>query len=141
MVQAVSTYCFSQSVKADVDDILSKIGFEVSPPSIDLKEMIAQTNLEETCKESKQGEKVWDMLYADCISALETCVEGDLKHFHNARYMLAQGFYRRAQEGDLERAKDELSFCFRSSRSYFTINMWEIDGMVKKGRYHFVPYL
>ncbi|KAK4742823.1 hypothetical protein SAY87_000824 [Trapa incisa] len=131
--EVVSTYCFSQTVKAAVDDIL-KIDFEVLPPSIDLKEMTAQTVLEETCKESKQLEEAWHMLYADCISALETCVEGDLKHFHKARYMLAQGFYRRALDGDLERAKDELSFCFKSSRSYFTINMWEIDGMVKKGR-------
>ncbi|KAL0394172.1 UNVERIFIED_CONTAM: Calcineurin-binding protein 1 [Sesamum latifolium] len=44
---------------------------------------------------------------------------------------------RIAQErgtGDLEKAKEEFSFCFKSSRSSFTINMWEIDSMVKKGR-------
>lgn len=79
-------------------------------------------------------EEVWDMLYNDCLSALETCIEGDLKHFHKARYMLAQGLYRRGRSGDLEKAKEELSFCFKSSRSSFTIYMWEIDGMVKKGR-------
>lgn len=141
MVQVVSAYCFSQTVKAAVDDILLKIGFEVSPPAIELENMTAQKNMEKICKESKWLEEVWEMLYADCLSALETCVEGDLKHFHKARYILAQGFYRRAQKGDLERAKDELSFCFKSSRSYFTINMWEIDGMVKKGRYCFVPSL
>lgn len=84
---------------------------------------------------SQQLEEVWRMLYSDCLSALEICVEGDLKHFHKARYMLAQGLYRRGDRGDLEKAKDELSFCFKSSRSSFTYNMWEIDGMVKKGRY------
>lgn len=84
---------------------------------------------------TEQLENVWNLLYSDCLSALEICVEGDLKHFHKARYMLAQGLYRRGTSGDLEKAKDELSFCFKSSRSSFTYNMWEIDGMVKKGRY------
>ncbi|OWM67747.1 hypothetical protein CDL15_Pgr017443 [Punica granatum] len=134
VLKVVSGYCFSQTVKAAVAEILCKISCEVSPASMDLKEMIAQKNLEGRCEKSKQLEEVWEMLYTDCLSALETCVEGDLKHFHKARYMLAQGFYKRAQKGDLERAKDELSFCFKSSRSSFTINMWEIDGMVKKGR-------
>lgn len=78
--------------------------------------------------------EVWRILYSDCLSALETCVEGDLKHFHKARYMLAQGLYKRGDTGDVEKAKDELSFCFKSSRSSFTINMWEIDSTVKKGR-------
>lgn len=84
---------------------------------------------------SIQMEGVWHMLYNDSLSALGTCVEGDLKHFHKARYMLAQGLYKRGGSSDLQRAKEELSFCFKSSRSSFTINMWEIDGMVKKGRY------
>lgn len=79
-------------------------------------------------------EEAWSLLFDDCISALEICVEGDLKHFHKARYMLAQGLYYRGEENDLERAKEELSFCFKSSRSVFTINMWEIDGAIKKGR-------
>lgn len=90
---------------------------------------------------SQQLEGVWHMLYNDCLSALEICVEGDLKHFHKARYMLAQGFYRRGDKGDLEKARDELSFCFKSSRSSFTYNMWEIDGMVKKGRYKLFMHL
>ncbi|KAL8264591.1 hypothetical protein R6Q59_022721 [Mikania micrantha] len=76
----------------------------------------------------------WHMLYDDCLSALQICVEGDLKHFHKARYMLAQGLYSKGESGDLEKAKDELSFCFKSSRSSFTINMWEIDSTEKKGR-------
>lgn len=79
----------------------------------------------------------WHMLYNDCLSALQVCVEGDLKHFHKARYMLAQGLYRKGENGDLEKAKDELSFCFKSSRSAYTINMWEIDSTVKKGRYKY----
>ncbi|CAK9175443.1 unnamed protein product [Ilex paraguariensis] len=44
--------------------------------------------------------------------------------------ILAQGLYRRGESGDLEKAKEELSFCFKSSRSSFTINMWEIDDLV-----------
>lgn len=87
---------------------------------------------------SIQMEGVWHMLYNDSLSALGICVEGDLKHFHKARYMLAQGLYRRGGSSDLQRAKEELSFCFKSSRSSFTINMWEIDGMVKKGRYRHI---
>jgi calcineurin-binding protein cabin-1 len=95
-------------------------------------------NLEACYAKSGEGsiqmEGVWHMLYNDSLSALGICVEGDLKHFHKARYMLAQGLYRRGGSSDLQRAKEELSFCFKSSRSSFTINMWEIDGMVKKGR-------
>lgn len=79
-------------------------------------------------------DKVWLVLYDDCISALGICVEGELKHFHKARYKMALGLYRRGDACDLERARDELSFCFKSSRSSFTVNMWEIDGMAKKGR-------
>ena len=101
-----------------------------------------QTNSEEIKHEGLiELDKAWSLLYNDCLSALETCVEGDLKHFHKARYMLAQGLYRRGESGDIERAKDQLSFCFKSSRSSFTINMWEIDSMVKKGRYGFVVTL
>lgn len=85
-------------------------------------------------------DKAWSILYNDCLSALETCVEGDLKHFHKARYILALGIYKRGESGDIERAKDQLSFCFKSSRSSFTINMWEIDSMVKKGRYGFIVF-
>lgn len=84
--------------------------------------------------ELSQLEEAWNILYSDCLTALKTCVEGELKHFHKARYKIAQGHYRRRQIGDLELAKDELSFCFKSSRSSFTINMWEIDGMARKGR-------
>ena len=78
--------------------------------------------------------KAWRILFDDCIAALEVCVEGELKHFHKARYMLAQGFYNRGEGNDLEREKEQLSFCFKSNRSIFTINMWEIDGVVRKGR-------
>lgn len=85
------------------------------------------------CDTSDSGD-TWLILYNDCLSALQICVEGDLKHFHKARYMLAQGFYNKGETGDLEKAKDELSFCFKSSRSSFTVNMWEIDSMEKKGR-------
>ncbi|KAI7732217.1 hypothetical protein M8C21_006100 [Ambrosia artemisiifolia] len=90
--------------------------------------------LDKTNGDTLDSGDMWHMLYNDCLSALQICVEGDLKHFHRARYMLAQGLYNKGESGDLEKAKDELSFCFKSSRSSFTINMWEIDSMEKKGR-------
>lgn len=117
-------------------NIFSKMGPEIPDLYMDVEDKSIQANPEDAkLVDSHLLEEVWSMLYRDCLSALETCVEGDLKHFHKARYMLAQGFYRRGESGDLERAKDELSFCFKSSRSSFTINMWEIDSSVKKGRY------
>jgi calcineurin-binding protein cabin-1 len=114
--------------------IFGKMGSEIAHSPVHIKDN-TQANADEIKHEkSLKLDEAWCMLYGDCISALETCVEGDLKHFHKARYMLAQGLYKRGESGDLERAKDELSFCFKSSRSSFTINMWEIDSMVKKGR-------
>lgn len=115
-LKVVSDYCYSQSTKETIATMTSRMGLESSE--------FLEDKLEE----------VWDMLYKDCLSALEICVDGDLKHFHKARYMLAQALYQRKGTGDLERAKDQLSFCFKSSRSSFTINMWEIDSSVKKGR-------
>lgn len=99
-----------------------------------IEQMVCNGNSDNNI-DSVKLEEVRNMLYHDCLSALEICVEGDLKHFHKARYMLAQGLYRRGWSGDVEKAKEELSFCFKSTRSSFTINMWEIDSMVKKGRY------
>jgi calcineurin-binding protein cabin-1 len=108
----------------------------LSNPSFDQNEKIGvlDTKEENKCIEPDLLDKVWHILYDDCLYALGTCVEGELKHFHKARYKLAQGLYRRGEAGDLERAKEELSFCFKSSRSSFTVNMWEIDGTVRKGR-------
>lgn len=72
-------------------------------------------------------------LLEDCVTVMRVCVEGDLKHFHKARYRLAHGLYTH-EVRDLDKAKEELAFCFRSSRSMFTINMWEIDGSLRKIR-------
>ncbi|KAL2340079.1 hypothetical protein Fmac_008019 [Flemingia macrophylla] len=119
ILKVLSANSFNQSVNKAVTNILG--GMDSS---------FLDTKHEELLK----LDTVRSMLYNDCLSALETCVEGDLKHFHKARYMLAQGLYKRGESGDIERAKDHLSFCFKSSRSSFTINMWEIDSMVKKGR-------
>ncbi|XP_065850006.1 calcineurin-binding protein 1 isoform X2 [Euphorbia lathyris] len=131
----LSGYSFSQSVKDAAMNILDKLEPKSSHPSDDMKEKSNRGDSADiTHEESICMEEVWNMLYNDCLYALEVCVEGDLKHFHKARYMLAQGLYRRHLNNDLERAKDEISFCFKSSRSSFTINMWEIDSMVKKGR-------
>lgn len=112
-LKIAAMYSFSQTTKETVMNILDK------------------SNPENTPHDSGD---MWHILYNDCLSALQICIEGDLKHFHKARYMLAQGLYRKGEIGDLEKAKDELSFCFKSSRSCFTINMWEIDSTVKKGR-------
>ncbi|XP_028058913.1 calcineurin-binding protein 1 isoform X2 [Camellia sinensis] len=134
-LKVVAEYSFNESTKENIVKILSRMGTEIPDLLMDVEDKSIQTNPEDTkLVDSHQLEEAWHMLYRDCLSALEICVEGDLKHFHKARYMLAQGLYRRGESGDLERAKDELSFCFKSSRSSFTINMWEIDSMVKKGR-------
>jgi calcineurin-binding protein cabin-1 len=132
--QVLSANSFDQSVKEAVTSILGS-----TDTSLNTKERVIHTNYVETKHEGLFNlDTAWSMLYNDCLSALETCVEGELKHFHRARYMLAQGLYRRGESGDIERAKDQLSFCFKSSRSSFTINMWEIDSMAKKGRYIFI---
>ncbi|XP_058189790.1 calcineurin-binding protein 1 isoform X2 [Rhododendron vialii] len=134
-LKVVAEYSSSQPTKENVMNIFNKMGPEIPDLHMDVEDKSIQANPEDAkLVDSHLLEEVWSMLYRDCLSALETCVEGDLKHFHKARYMLAQGFYRRGESGDLERAKDELSFCFKSSRSSFTINMWEIDSSVKKGR-------
>lgn len=73
--------------------------------------------------DSELIEEAWSVLYNDCLLALESCLQGELKHFHKAKYMIAQGFYKRGDLGDLERAEDELSFCFKSSRTSFAVNM------------------
>ncbi|KAL5850527.1 hypothetical protein ACOSQ4_008540 [Xanthoceras sorbifolium] len=135
LLKVLSVYSFSQSIKDAVMNIFSQMDQEIPyMPEVNMDGSHLLNAEERNHNALIQMEEVWHMLYNDCLSALEVCIEGDLKHFHKARYMLAQGLYRRGQSGDLEKAKDELSFCFKSSRSSFTINMWEIDGMVKKGR-------
>ncbi|GAB2275872.1 hypothetical protein Dimus_010617 [Dionaea muscipula] len=125
-------YCYCDSTKDAAMNILGKLGLDKQQMVVDKTDKSGQNKLIEKRQDNSQRlADVWHMLYSDCLAALEICVEGDLKHFHKARYMLARGLYTR---GDVEKAKEELSFCFKSSRSSFTINMWEIDGMVKKGR-------
>ncbi|KAG6608101.1 Calcineurin-binding protein 1, partial [Cucurbita argyrosperma subsp. sororia] len=129
----LSTYAFNQSTRDALMEILNKFGSKTLdlPSGVDGSEANSEDIKHD---ESLKVEEAWHMLYNDCLYGLETCVEGDLKHYHKARYALAQGLYRRGERGDLGRAKDELSFCFKSSRSSFTINMWEIDSTIKKGR-------
>ncbi|KAL8522145.1 hypothetical protein ACS0TY_012334 [Phlomoides rotata] len=128
-LKVVAAHSFSQSAK---DTVKKVFGCESSESLMHGNEGVSNSNSEVV--DVQISEQVWNLLYSDCLSALETCVEGDLKHFHKARYMLAQGLHRRGGAGDVEKAKEELSFCFKSSRSLFTVNMWEIDSMVKKGR-------
>lgn len=127
-------YSFGESVKDAVMDIIRGMTPETSLLE-DVMDKSCQKNMEQKHHDESEQMEVWTMLYNDCLSALEICVGGDLKHFHKARFMLAQGLYKKGGRVDLQKAKDELSFCFKSSRSSFTINMWEIDGMVKKGKY------
>ncbi|XP_073129413.1 calcineurin-binding protein 1-like isoform X1 [Henckelia pumila] len=130
-LKVVAAHSFVRSTKESVMNIFSGLGCENSKSSMYVEDGSSCTNSE--LVGLHQFEKIWNLLYSDCLTALETCVEGDLKHFHKARYMLSQGLYRRGGPGDLEKAKEELSFCFKSSsRSSFTINMWEIDSMVKR---------
>ncbi|KAG6388010.1 hypothetical protein SASPL_153207 [Salvia splendens] len=131
-MEVVAAHAFSQSAKEGVTNILGGSTSESPDSSVNVKDGVSNSNSEGV--EFQKLEQVWDLLYSDCLSALETCVEGDLKHFHKARYVLAQGLHRRGGAGDLEKAKEELSFCFKSYRSSFTVNMWEIDSTVKKGR-------
>lgn len=137
-LQVLSAYSYDQSVKDRAMELIRKMTPETQLSQEDEKDKSCQ-NMEEKNYDESVGMEVWNMLYNDCVSALEICIGGDLKHFHKARFMLSQGLYKRGETGDVQRAKDELSFCFKSSRSCFTINMWEIDGMVKKGRYGHNP--
>nr|XP_016504943.1 PREDICTED: uncharacterized protein LOC107822878 [Nicotiana tabacum] len=132
-LKVVAAHCFNESTQDTVMDILSKVCPSISESTCS-EDRTPNAYSVNDVKGDSHFEGVWQMLYNDCLSALEICVEGDLKHFHKARYMLAQGLYRRGGKMDLEKAKEELSFCFKSARSSFTINMWEIDSMVKKGR-------
>lgn len=135
-IKVVAGYCFQHSTKEKVSSLLEaackdtqmsveteKSGFLSEAAKSEIRPETADFLLE-----------AWRLLFDDCIAAIEVCVEGELKHFHKARYKLAQGLYFRGEGNDLERAKEELSFCFKSNRSIFTINMWEIDGVVRKGR-------
>ncbi|GKV09994.1 hypothetical protein SLEP1_g21423 [Rubroshorea leprosula] len=133
VLKVLSAYSYDQSVKDRAMELIRKMTPGTQLLQEDEKDKSCQ-NMEEKNYDESVGMEVWNMLYNDCVSALEICIGGDLKHFHKARFMLSQGLYKRGEMGDVQRAKDELSFCFKSSRSCFTINMWEIDGMVKKGR-------
>ncbi|CAI9093601.1 OLC1v1029145C2 [Oldenlandia corymbosa var. corymbosa] len=133
-MKMVASYSYMESTKLTVMRILDEIDHEISQSRTSADERSADGNSTCSLVNMSKLEEVWHLLYNDCLAALEICVEGELKHFHKARYMLAQGFYQRGESGDLEKAKEELSFCFKSSRSSFTINMWEIDSTVKKGR-------
>ncbi|CAL0319261.1 unnamed protein product [Lupinus luteus] len=131
ILKVISANSFSHSVKETVISILD----DMDSSFLNTMERCVQINSKGKKHEGLlKMDTAWSMLYNDCLSALETCIEGDLKHFHKARYMLAQGLYKRGESGDIDKAKEHLSFCFRSSRSSFTINMWEIDSTVKKGR-------
>ncbi|RRT85444.1 hypothetical protein B296_00007914 [Ensete ventricosum] len=131
----VATHAFSQSTREKIQEMFDWTNQDLMQLNLDGNDVFDQDDTKEKKTiDPKLLDKAWHILYDDCLIALGICVEGELKHFHKARYMLAKGLYRRGEAGDLERAKEELSFCFKSSRSSFTVNMWEIDGMARKGR-------
>lgn len=132
VLQVVAAYAFNQEAKEKILNMFSWTSEDLM--NFVNKKDVAAENSKEKWFGGSLADEAWHVLYDDCLCALEICVEGELKHFHKARYILAQGYYRRGEPGDLERAKDEISFCFKSSRSAFTFNMWEIDGATKKGR-------
>ncbi|URE35099.1 Calcineurin binding protein 1 [Musa troglodytarum] len=133
--EVVATHAFSQSTREKIQEMFDSTNQDLMQLNLDGKDVFDQDDTKEKKTiDPKLLDKAWHILYDDCLRALGICVEGELKHFHKARYMLAKGLYRKGEAGDLERAKEELSFCFKSSRSSFTVNMWEIDGMARKGR-------
>ncbi|KAG9157281.1 hypothetical protein Leryth_004949 [Lithospermum erythrorhizon] len=131
-IKVVAAYSHSQSTRERLMQLLGPVS-----EALLMGGHVEDNNTNSECNENLDSTtmgEIWNTLYKDCLLALETCVEGELKHFHKARYVLAQGLYIRGGTGDLEKAKEQLSFCFKSSRSSFTINMWEIDSTVKKAR-------
>lgn len=85
VLKVVAEYSFSESTKENVMKILSRMGTEIPDLLMDVEDKSIQTNPEDTkLVDSHQLEKAWHMLYRDCLSALEICVEGDLKHFRKA---------------------------------------------------------
>ncbi|XP_042375103.1 calcineurin-binding protein 1-like isoform X1 [Zingiber officinale] len=135
ILQAVAAHVFHQSTRETILDMFQMSNEDLMQFTADTTDVPVQDDLQKRKNiDPKILENAWHLLYDDCLAALRICVEGELKHFHKARYILAKGLYRRGESGDVERAKEELSFCFKSSRSSFTVNMWEIDGMARKGR-------
>lgn len=151
ILQAVGQYCFLSSTLEKVEkickaavvlpDIAGSIGDSVVVPvegavreGADAQVVVTGKAIEkftiEDLKEDADKEllnQVWNALFDDCAAALQSCFDGELKHFHKARYRLALGLHCRGDDHDLEKAKEELAFCFKTHRSLFTINMWEID--------------
>lgn len=91
-------------------------------------------------EDNQQLKQAWRLLFDDCIAALQSCFDGELKHFHKARYRMAVGLHCRGDDHDSDKSKEELAFCFKTQRSLFTINMWEIDeSHLRKSRWNGCP--
>ncbi|KAG0581073.1 hypothetical protein KC19_4G222800 [Ceratodon purpureus] len=152
ILQVVGQYCFLSSTLEKVEkicqaavgvlpDVAGPVGESVVLPvegsvqeGVDSQVVVTGKAIEKftigDLKEDADKEllkQVWNALFDDCAAALQSCFDGELKHFHKARYRLALGLHCRGDDHDLEKAKEELAFCFKTHRSLFTINMWEID--------------
>ncbi|KAK9169135.1 hypothetical protein Syun_001275 [Stephania yunnanensis] len=84
LIKLFFAYSYNPSTKAAViiDSVCSRT-------PVDDKESCDQANSEDPkYVEPQNAGEEWDLLHKDCIYAVEACVEGELKHFHKARYML-----------------------------------------------------
>ena len=109
-------YCYQPSSKEKVSGVLEvtcKDAYKISVENEKSGLLTEVVKLDILPEAPEPLVEAWKLLFDDCIAALEVCVEGELKHFHKARYMLAQGFYNRGEGNDLEREKEQLSFCFK----------------------------
>ncbi|KAL2642164.1 hypothetical protein R1flu_009751 [Riccia fluitans] len=152
VLQVIAEHCYVPSTKEKVSSLLKRVMEAIGENSAsaafasipglengngsDKATQAFSRRLSGPSDSSDQKQLISDIrkeLLEDCITVMRVCVEGELKHFHKARYRLAHGLFTH-EVRDLDRAKEELAFCFRSSRSMFTINMWEIDGSLRKIR-------
>ncbi|CAM6113955.1 unnamed protein product [Calypogeia fissa] len=126
-LQVIALHCYVPSTKEKVFNLLECIS-ESNP------EILSSPNCAENFSNHELILQIRRHLFDDCLMAMKVCVEGELKHYHKARFRMAHCLCSPTEIQDLDKAKEELAFCFRSSRSLFTINMWEIDSSLRKIR-------
>lgn len=126
-LEIIAQHCYSSSIKEKVVTLLKSVSDCYTPVQSSLVPA-------DPVNSSDLLVEIRRQLFEDCVAVMRMCMEGELKHYHKARFRLAHALYSCTGNQDVDRAKEELAFCFRSSRSLFTINMWEIDGSLRKIR-------
>ena len=86
LFQVVSKYSYVVGTKEKIDSLL-QFGQSLDGLETDVN---ADAVLE---AEKSNIEDAWNILFDDCVKALEACIEGDLKHYHKARFRLAQALF------------------------------------------------